>query len=254
MRERRGNVKQVLCSPIIQLNQRFDVDFAWLAKEHPSVFSRCARLVDEVYDRESQVLELANSFVSRLLETAGGSPSLLWSAEASGIDEAFAAKAAAAAPELQRLIDDYIQRSEETVRAIESISWEVDERLVPIEARDVSRNPGYTPPSTVTAALSATPQADHRHLYTLLAVGFGVAALVALMVLVVVLPEPTPYQQKVFGSVLALGAAGFGTTLTGLLNVKLTLGKQLAAGGTGALAIFLLVYFFNPAAPSVPVN
>lgn len=78
----------------------------------------------------------------------------------------------------------------------------------------------------------------------LIAVLFGAAFLVALLVLAVVFPTPTAFQYAVFRIVLSVAAAGFVSMTPGFLNVQI--GNWLRAGG--ALAVFAVVYFFNPAA------
>ncbi len=72
---------------------------------------------------------------------------------------------------------------------------------------------------------------------------FGILFVVALMVLAIAFPNPTPFQYTVFRVVLALAAAGFGAMIPGVFDVRV--GVWLKAGGT--LAIFVIVYFYNPA-------
>jgi hypothetical protein len=78
----------------------------------------------------------------------------------------------------------------------------------------------------------------------LLAFVFGVVFVTALLTLAVLFSEPTPFQYTVFRIVLALAAAGVAAVIPGILNVKLSFGVR--AGG--ALAVFVIVYFFSPAA------
>jgi hypothetical protein len=101
--------------------------------------------------------------------------------------------------------------------------------------------------NTTEPGVQATPQEKYRHLYTLLAFGAGTAFLVALLAISLIWPNPTPPQLKVQASILALAAAGFATVMTGLINLKTKLGTQLAVGATGALAVLVLFYLFNPA-------
>lgn len=78
----------------------------------------------------------------------------------------------------------------------------------------------------------------------LVAVLFGAAFLIALLVLAIAFPQPTAFQYLVFRVVLAVAAAGFVSMTPGFLNI--TLSNWLKAGG--ALAVFVVVYFFSPAA------
>lgn len=77
-----------------------------------------------------------------------------------------------------------------------------------------------------------------------LAFFFGVMFLVAILVLAIFFPNPTPFQYTVFRVVLSLAAAGFATMIPGFLEVRL--GNWLRA--TGAIAIFVIVYLVNPVA------
>ena len=81
-----------------------------------------------------------------------------------------------------------------------------------------------------------------------IAVACGVCFVAAILFLAVAYPVPSPFQYQVFRIVLSIAAAGFVSLTPGLLNVKLPFGVK--AGG--ALAVFVIVYFFNPAALVTP--
>ena len=83
-----------------------------------------------------------------------------------------------------------------------------------------------------------------------LAITFGIAFLLALGVLALFVPHPTPFQYLVFRVVLALAAAGVAAMLPGFLEVNIP--NWLRAGG--ALAVFVVVYFYNPAALVAPIS
>jgi hypothetical protein len=76
---------------------------------------------------------------------------------------------------------------------------------------------------------------------------FGVVFVVALLVLAIAFPTPTPFQYTVFRIVLALAAAGVAAMIPGFLNVELSPIKSMAIRAGGAVAVFVIVYFFNPA-------
>jgi len=78
----------------------------------------------------------------------------------------------------------------------------------------------------------------------LIAVVFGAAFLVALLVLAVLFPQPTSFQYTVFRVVLAVAASGFVSMTPGFIEV--TVSNWVRAGG--ALGVFVVVYFFSPAA------
>nr|WP_319514377.1 hypothetical protein [uncultured Cohaesibacter sp.] len=71
----------------------------------------------------------------------------------------------------------------------------------------------------------------------------GVGFMIALIVLAIAFPEPTLFQYEVFRIILSVAVAGFVAVIPGLLHVEI----PGIAKGTGALAVFLLVYFYNPA-------
>jgi hypothetical protein len=73
---------------------------------------------------------------------------------------------------------------------------------------------------------------------------FGVVFVVVLLVIAVFIPSPSAFQYTVFRIVLALAAAGVAAMIPGFLQVQVS--TWLRAGG--ALAIFVIVYFYAPAA------
>ena len=77
----------------------------------------------------------------------------------------------------------------------------------------------------------------------MLAFIFGVVFVVVMLAIALFVPNPTPTQWFTFRVVLALAAAGVGAMLPGLISVNA--GTYVKAGG--ALALFVLVFWFNPA-------
>jgi tetratricopeptide (TPR) repeat protein len=78
--------------------------------------------------------------------------------------------------------------------------------------------------------------------YTFLAFVFGFIFVVVLLVFAVAIPEPSEFQLFVFRTVLALAAAGVAAVVPGMLNVNI--GNWLKA--SGAIAVFIVVYYVNP--------
>jgi hypothetical protein len=80
-----------------------------------------------------------------------------------------------------------------------------------------------------------------------MASAFGLTFFVCLIVLAIRFPNPTGFQYTVFRIILSLAAAGVAAMIPGFINLDLspTQGFLLRAGG--ALAVFAIVYFFNPA-------
>lgn len=75
------------------------------------------------------------------------------------------------------------------------------------------------------------------------AVSFGAIFITVVLVISFNAPNPTPFQYTVFRIVLALAASGIAAMIPGLLNVRC--GNGIRA--TGAMAVFVVVYFFSPA-------
>jgi hypothetical protein len=73
---------------------------------------------------------------------------------------------------------------------------------------------------------------------------FGIAFLVIMLIIAIYLPKPQPFQFFVFRVVLSLAAAGTAAMIPGFLSVQVS--TFVRAGG--ALAVFALVYLYNPAA------
>lgn len=72
---------------------------------------------------------------------------------------------------------------------------------------------------------------------------FGILFIITLISLAILLPEPTSFQYTVFRVVLSLAAAGCTAMIPGFIQVDIS--NSIRAGG--ALAIFITVYFYNPA-------
>lgn len=73
---------------------------------------------------------------------------------------------------------------------------------------------------------------------------FGVFFLIAIIAISFFRPDPTPFQYLVFRTTLALAAAGVVAMVPGFLHSQV--GTTVRAGG--AVAAFVMVFFFSPAA------
>jgi hypothetical protein len=78
----------------------------------------------------------------------------------------------------------------------------------------------------------------------ILAFGFGVVFIVILLLIAIFFPNPTDFQYTVFRIVLALAAGGVAAMIPGFLRVDVS--NYIRAGG--ALGVFVIIYFFSPAA------
>lgn len=82
-----------------------------------------------------------------------------------------------------------------------------------------------------------------RKLQTILSFIFGVLFVVVLLSIALLKPNPSDFQLFVFRVVLSLAGGGVVAVFPGFIEIKL--GAWLRAGG--ALAVFVLIYFWNPA-------
>ena len=75
----------------------------------------------------------------------------------------------------------------------------------------------------------------------------GIFFVLIAIILAFSFPEPTPLQIRVILAVLSLGGGAFGTEISGMIKVNLSLGEKFVIGATGAAAIFVILYFAVPA-------
>lgn len=73
---------------------------------------------------------------------------------------------------------------------------------------------------------------------------FGIVFVIVLLTLAIFFPNPTAFQYTIFRTVLALAAAGVAAMIPGFISLSIS--KWIRAGG--ALAVFVVVYFYSPAA------
>jgi hypothetical protein len=86
----------------------------------------------------------------------------------------------------------------------------------------------------------------------LMAFAFGVIFITFLLITIIFIPNPSPAQETIFRIVIALAAAGVGAMIPGVLDLKLNFWTQLAISAGEALAIFVIVFFYNPGTLSQP--
>ena len=110
-----------------------------------------------------------------------------------------------------------------------------------------ARSVPFSTAGTIAPMNTGTPKArpdgrlDHRR-EKIAAFIFGVVFVVVMLYINLYVPNPTETQWFTFRVVLALAAAGVGALLPGLLSM--TVPPYIRAGG--ALALFIVVYWFNP--------
>lgn len=75
----------------------------------------------------------------------------------------------------------------------------------------------------------------------------GIVFVLIAVVMVGVIQDPSPVQTHVILALFALGGGGFAGEIAGRVKAEMTLGTKLKVSATGAAAIFVLLYFFQPA-------
>lgn len=88
---------------------------------------------------------------------------------------------------------------------------------------------------------------EHLTSQIIIAFIFGVTFVVALVILAIAFPKPTPFQYGVFRITLSLAAAGVAAMMPGFINLEVNPNVGLLIRAGGALAVFVIVFFFNPA-------
>ncbi|HEY6169861.1 MAG TPA: tetratricopeptide repeat protein [Verrucomicrobiae bacterium] len=71
----------------------------------------------------------------------------------------------------------------------------------------------------------------------------GVTFVSVILIIALIIPQPTAFQNAVFRIILALAAAGVAAEIPGVLRVKIS----NVLTGSGAFALFAVVYFYSPA-------
>lgn len=80
----------------------------------------------------------------------------------------------------------------------------------------------------------------------ILAFIMGLTFIAIVFITAIVYPNPTDYQYNIFKTILAFAAAGIGGILPGFISVESKIAAFSIRAG-GALALGIVVYFFNPA-------
>lgn len=80
------------------------------------------------------------------------------------------------------------------------------------------------------------------------AVVSGLVFLITLLVIAVLVRSPTPFQVYVFRVVLSLAGGSFGVLIPGFIETRVPLPRNGMIRAGGGLAVFLLLYWFNPPA------
>jgi len=81
---------------------------------------------------------------------------------------------------------------------------------------------------------------------------FGVMYITILLIVNLEIPNPSPTQYQTFRIILALASAGFGGMIPGILQIDIKSGSKFILHAAGALALFVIIYFFSPGVPPPP--
>jgi hypothetical protein len=255
--DRYGEAKGDLCANLKMLAARYTLDFSWLYDEDQDKYDEVYGLVKSAYASETSILETAKNVVYDVF--AKDNVRYGSELEREIDDTEFLAWHTLNYLAVVQTILDYEERSAKAVKRLNEIADGAGCRLISITEYDSARlDPRNHPeimlmgeqPFLITkrkTMRSNEPSHKTARLNTILAFFFGVVFVVTILALVVFIPNPTQVQYHFFVIVMALAAGGVATVMTGMIDVRASFGKKLAIGATGALAVFVIVYFFLPA-------
>lgn len=75
----------------------------------------------------------------------------------------------------------------------------------------------------------------------------GVFFVLVVLVLTTLVPNPPRTTYVIYRIVMSMGCAGFATALTGFIAIKMKFGAGILLMAGGSLAVFVIVYFWDPA-------
>jgi hypothetical protein len=96
----------------------------------------------------------------------------------------------------------------------------------------------------------AAPDRDKVSRSQLIAsVALGVLGLIAMVIISVAIPSPTPWQQFIFRATIAISGAAAIAIVPGFIDVRLRMngwGSYLTVLAGGAIGVFVLMWFYSP--------
>jgi hypothetical protein len=93
-----------------------------------------------------------------------------------------------------------------------------------------------------TEIIPPSPSFFERHFPAL----SGIAFLLIAIGLTFIFPEATPFQQRIIRATFALAGGGFAAEIPGFLDIQLTVRQKMSIQAGGALAVFVILFFFEP--------
>jgi hypothetical protein len=133
------------------------------------------------------------------------------------------------------------------LRVRKNIFRKVTEQSAPPDLTGIDR--AHLPPRTINALFYFEGIHMGQKQSALLAFVFGVIFVTVLLVVNIAIPNPTATQWTTFRIILSLAAGGVGAMIPGILDLKMEAGPKFAIQAGGALAVFVIVYFFQPGLP-----
>jgi VIT1/CCC1 family predicted Fe2+/Mn2+ transporter len=253
--DRYGEAKGDLCANLKMLAARYTLDFQWLYDADQAKYNELYQLVKNAYASEESILETATTVVYDVIAKENVRYASDLERE---IDEtAFLAWHTDNHLAVVQTILDYEKRSAEAVKRLNEIAERAGFRFLTIAEYAAGLSDPLNHPDTMFMGepiiterkimSSNKPSHETARLNTVLAYCFGALFVIGILALVVFIPNPTRTQYHFFAVVLALAAGGIATVMTGMIDVRASFGKKLAIGATGALAVFVIVFFFLPA-------
>jgi hypothetical protein len=248
-----SEVKGTLCKNLRILRGRLPRDFEWLCKTDPGAFRQLDDTVSEAYATEEEICNMAGTIVN-----------FIWDIYDETYDQNVFDK-------IKERISEYKETSRREVSTLLEHATSVGIQLLSVTeyeeilSKEGSSNSailmiGDITQTTIQGSTNAsvthpkivkgTPMTDHRF-QTILAYSFGCIFVAAILALVVFIPKPTTEQFEIFKLVIALAAGGVAAVIPGLLDLHMRLGlsttQQSAIRAGGALAVFLIAFFYSPA-------
>jgi hypothetical protein len=256
---RYGSAKGDLCADLKMLAARFPKDFLWLYESDEQKYDELYYLVHDAYASENSIIDKAMVVINAVIakQNVPYASDVEWELNTTEFLEWHVDHHL----QVVQLILDYETQSGETVERLSDFADNAGIRLLTLaEYAAGLSDPVKYPDTMVLGELVTTERETVRpnplshqtaRLNTILAFAFGAIFIGAILALAVFIPNPTPTQYHVFTVVMALAAGGITTVMAGMINVRVSFGQRLTIGATGALGVFVIVYFFLPAMTAV---
>jgi hypothetical protein len=260
LNDRYGNAKGKLCVYLRMLTARYPLDFRWLYDSDQAKYDELYEIVNSAFSSEDSIIETAEAVVFDVI--AKDRLRYVSDLETRTSETTFLDWHINNHQAVVQTILNYEKHSAEAVNRLNDLAEQAGFRLLTIGEYEAALSDPLDHPETLPLDKVPPPVIDRPYfLYekkvdpslkigwynALLGFIFGVVFITAILLLVVFIPNPTPVQYHFFVIVMSLAAGGAATVITGMIDVQVSFGKRLAIGAAGALAVFVIVFFFLPA-------